>query len=196
MSEPRRSAQELAHQCLGIPIDARVNEKYAVYIERITEAIESDRKQRDAEHEAELKKLRKTAEEAGESIGVAAAGPGPEFTDALICGIGDKAFELQEERYQLRAELDRLREALQLYAERKHWVCARCGRRDNLNCFISKYVGPIPGWKDDGEDYCNSDLHAYSGAEAALTYEAPAPEPEYTPGETSPRRAAPAEQTK
>ncbi len=86
MSEPRRSAQEIAHQCLGIPIDAKVNEKYAVYIERIREAIESDRKQRD------------------------------EF---VIASYENECRKRYEEIQELRAERDRLREALTPFANYK-----------------------------------------------------------------------------
>jgi hypothetical protein len=36
-----------------------------------------------------------------------------------------------------------LRNALRHYANPDHWLCARCGKHDPLNCFNSRYVGLV-----------------------------------------------------
>jgi len=55
------------------------------------------RDQQVAERDKILSEIRQQADELGERYGIAAAGPGHEFTAALVCGIGDKVSEVVAE---------------------------------------------------------------------------------------------------
>ncbi len=72
--------------------------------------------------------------------------------------------------YELAQEIERLRRALGVYAEPKNWKCARCGRYDPLNCFNSRFDGPLLGDPEaDGEDQMyNDDYQPWALAAEAL----------------------------
>jgi len=63
-----------------------------------------------AERDKLLAEVRRQADQLGERYRIAAAGPGREFTAALVCGIGDKVSEVVAELVEaLRNTLDALR---------------------------------------------------------------------------------------
>lgn len=58
----------------------------------------------------------------------------------------------------LRAENERLRGALEIYASADNWECPRCHKKDAINCHMGRYCGP-----------CNEeDGHGWDIARAAL----------------------------
>lgn len=71
------------------------------------------------------------------------------------------------------AQVKELREALAIYANAENWTCPRCGKRDDLNCFMGRWTGPV----DKGNDY-SAVGHGYDTARAALARTAPAGTPE------------------
>ena len=77
--------------------DRRVAEVLEAYSKRPTRE-EYDKALADVgERDKLLEEIRKQADEIGKEYGIAAAGPGHEFTAALVCGIGDKVSEVVAE---------------------------------------------------------------------------------------------------
>jgi hypothetical protein len=56
-----------------------------------------------------------------------------------------------------------LRHVLQQYADPKNWVCRRCGKANNVNCFMGLWRGSLGEPGEDG--------HGYSLAQEALEKE-------------------------
>jgi len=64
------------------------------------------------------------------------------------------------------ALLGKLREALAIYADEKNWNCPRCGKRDNQNCFMGRWTGPVDPPKDP--EFHMGEGHGYDTARNAL----------------------------
>lgn len=56
--------------------------------------------------------------------------------------------------------------ALTVYADATNWKCPRCGKKDEHNCFMGSWCGPV-GARDEHE-YGTGDHHGWTIARAAL----------------------------
>ena len=83
--------------------------------------------------------------------------PEQEKDFALLCLNNRKALPAADEIDALRAQVERLRKALEIYASEDNWKCPRCGKKDSLNCYMGKWCGPVSG-----------EGHGYDIARAAL----------------------------